>query len=59
MITSAIIRLVRPPTINATGSTKVVAREKVDDGEDSGSGRFPIASDRDSAKNRKLAKQSF
>ena len=37
----------------------MVAREKVDDGKDSGSGRFPIASDRDSAKNRKLAKAVF
>ena len=34
----------------------MVVREKADDGDDSGSGRFPIASASDSAKNRKLAK---
>jgi len=37
----------------------VVVREKADDGDDSGSGRFPIASASDSAKNRKLAKAVF
>ena len=40
MNASAVIRLTKPPTINATGSTKVVDGEKRDDGEDSGSGRF-------------------
>jgi hypothetical protein len=56
---SAIIRLTKPPTINATGSTKVVARENLDVGEDSGSGRFPIASARDRAKNMKLTRAVF
>ena len=55
----ATMRLTNPPTINATGSTKVVAREKLDDGEDRGSGRFPIASARDRAKNRKLTRAVF
>ena len=51
--------MTKPPTIKAAGSTKVVVREKADDGDDSGSGRFPIASASDSAKNRKLAKAVF
>ena len=37
----------------------MIVREKADDGEDSGSGWFPIASASDSAKNRKLAKAVF
>ncbi|OLC63875.1 hypothetical protein AUH73_01115 [archaeon 13_1_40CM_4_53_4] len=56
IIASAIIRLTKPPTIKAAGSTKVIVREKADDGDDSGSGWFPIAIARKTESSRR---QSF